>query len=82
MTENEHKLMVFMFAKQRTVITSLIEIMKSRGVLTDDDLMPFQALVLSQEQSSREILNSVIAQYTEYASLLGLRENLPRAKTS
>ena len=80
MTEKEHTLMVFMFTKQMTVITSLIEIMKSRQVLTDDDLIPFQKLVLTQEQASHEILNSVISQYTEYATTLGLQQSLPQPK--
>jgi|GEM_PF-5105001 len=80
MNENEHRLMVFMFAKQMTVITSLIEILKSRAVLSDDDLKPFQALVVSQEKSSHEILDSVIGQYTEFASLLGLRGSLPHVQ--
>jgi hypothetical protein len=78
MTENEHRLMVFMFTKQMVVITALIELLKSSGVLTDDDLVPFQSLVLSQEQANREILTSVVSQYKEFASSLGLEESLPR----
>jgi len=80
MTENEHKLMVFMFTKQMMVITTLIEVMRSRGVLTNDDLVPFQSLVQSQEDADPEILFSVASQYKEFAKVLGLQGNLPQPK--
>jgi transcription initiation factor TFIIIB Brf1 subunit/transcription initiation factor TFIIB len=80
MTENEHRLMVFMFTRQTMLFRSLVELLKSRGVLESDDVAAFESLVVAQETSSRETLVSVVDQYSRFARELGLQGSLPRAQ--
>lgn len=78
MTSKEHTLMVHMFARQAMLISSLIEILKSRNVLEPDDFEAFEALVRQMENENQEILYATINQYTIFAQGLGLGDDLPR----
>ena len=79
MTKDEHKLMVFMFTRQAMLIQSLIEVFKSRGVLAEDDIEAFEALIREQEISDRETFHSVVNQYSAFARELGIQGDLPHA---
>lgn len=67
MTQQEHTLMINMFAGQYHLIMTLFEILKSRGLATDDDLAPFSELVPSpiSTQKLREL-------YLQRAQSLGV----------
>jgi hypothetical protein len=77
MTHDEHRLMVFMFTKQVTIFRALLEALKARGVLEPDDLMAYESLVGSQKELTSDLFESVAEQYTEFAKLLGLGNQLP-----
>jgi hypothetical protein len=77
MTQDEHRLMVFMFTKQVTIFRALLEALKARGVLEPDDLMAYESLVRSQKELTSDLFESVAEQYTEFAKLLGLGNQLP-----
>jgi len=79
MTANEHKLMVFMFTRQTMLLNAFAELLKSREILQGDDVEAFEALVRAQENLDRAVLQSVSSQYTSWATLLGLANDLPRA---
>ena len=80
MTPNEHKLMVHIFARQTMLIKSIIEMLKSRDVLQDDDVDAFEALVRETEHQDLAIFHAVANQYTTYAEGLGLGGDLPKPK--
>jgi hypothetical protein len=81
MTSKEHTLIVHMFARQTILIKSILEMLKSRDVLEDDDVAAFEALVRETEHQDREILHATVNQYTKYAEGLGLGDDLPKPKT-
>jgi hypothetical protein len=72
MTDNEHRLMVMMFAKQTELLMAILELLRSRGLNDGDDFVAFQNLVREQEEQSRHVFLSTAQQYTEFARLLGL----------
>lgn len=77
MTPKEHSLMIFMFARQTMLIKSLVEMMKSRGVLEDDDWVAFDAFVRNQEVAQQSKVSDAVAkQYQEFAQALGVQTGL------
>jgi hypothetical protein len=76
MTENEHKLMVYMLAQQNIRLKALLEILESRGILEENDFDAFQHL--AKEQMGDDMMLATMNQYREYARLLGLQESLPK----
>jgi len=77
MKSDEHILMVHMFARQMMLFQSLLEILKSRGVLQRGDIEAFEALVREEEQEHLEIFHAVVNQYQAFARELGIQEGLP-----
>lgn len=78
MTRDEHTLIAHMFIRQTMLIKSLVEILKSRGLLERGDLEAFDALVRQTELSDKEIFHAVIDQYKSFARGLGLQGDLPQ----
>jgi hypothetical protein len=78
MTPKEHSLLIFMFALQLKHFNALIEILKSRGVLDEDDLKAFDALVWEQERGRPEggLVDAAKAQYDLFAKALGVQTGL------
>ena len=76
MTENEHKLMVFMLAQQNIRLKALLEMLESRGILEENDFDAFHHL--AQEQMGDDMMLATMTQYREYARLLGLQESMPK----
>jgi len=75
MTPTEHTLIVHMFARQTLVINALVEILKSRDILQDDDVNAFEALA---RQTDQDMDHAVVSQYSRYAKELGLEGDLPK----
>lgn len=75
MTPNEHRLIAFMFAQQTIRFKALLELLKSRGIVEADDFLAFEHL--AHEQMGDQMMEVVIRQYTEYATTLGLQDQLP-----
>lgn len=81
MNAQEHKLMVYMFARQTILIQALFELLKSRDVAQPDDVEAFESLVRSFVDPESDVFFSVASQYESLARVLGLRENLPPSET-
>jgi hypothetical protein len=76
MTEQEHKLVVFMLAQQQQRFMALVEALKSKGVLEADDVRAYEALLFAENVPSIRSFASIAAQYEQYAEALGLQVNL------
>lgn len=79
MSPNEHKLMVYMFAREAMLIQALFEVLRSRDLLEQGDVEAFESLVHSYEKIDNDMWASVAEQYQTFAKVLGLEGNLPRA---
>jgi hypothetical protein len=81
MTENEHKVVVFMLAQQQQRFKALVEAPKSKGLLERDDVHAYEELLFAEIKPSVQSFSEVAAQYEQYAESLGLEVNLKdRAK--
>jgi hypothetical protein len=76
MTPQEHKLVLFMLAQQTVRFKALLEALKSRGILENDDFLAFEHLAKSQEDQTHALFLATVEQYTEFAHLLGV-DTLP-----
>lgn len=74
-TPEEHKLILWMLAQQTVRFKALLELLRSRGVLENDDFAAFEHLAESQ---SDEILAAVAEQYIEFGESLGLQDSMPK----
>ena len=79
MTEKEHKLVVFMLAQQTLRFKALLEVLKSRGVLEEDDFVAYEHLAKEMEDQTHENFLTTIDQYTSFAQALGV-ESLPKPR--
>ncbi len=73
MTSDEHILLIIMLTKQLQLTKTLVELLRSRGVLDADDFQAFGALVRSDENMSAEMLKDTRNLYLKAAKGLGLR---------
>lgn len=80
MTRKEHTLMVHMFTRQTMLISSIVEVLKSRNFFEPDDIEAFEALVRQRENENQEIFHAVVNQYTVFAPGLGLGDDLPKSE--
>jgi hypothetical protein len=76
MTENEHRLVVFMFAQQATRFKALLELLRARGILEGDDLAAFEHVV--RAEMDEEIYVEMVAEYTKAAKDFGIQDSLPK----
>lgn len=76
MTENEHKLIVYMLAQQNIRLKALLEMLESRGILEENDFDAFHHL--AKEQMGDDMMLATMNLYREYAKLLGLQESMPK----
>ena len=66
-----------MFAQQTIRFKAILELLRSRGLLeNDDDFEAFEHLV--QDRMGDDLIGAVIEQYTAYAKDLGLQDSLPK----
>lgn len=77
MTENEHKLVVYMLAQQTIRLKALLEILESRGILEENDFDAYE--LLARQQMGDDMMLATLTQYREYAKLLGLQESMPKS---
>jgi hypothetical protein len=76
MTQQEHLFMLSLYAMQSTKYNLLVEILKTRGVLEDDDIQAFRAHVVSETQEHREWFREAWKAYQVTAASLGLTTGL------
>jgi hypothetical protein len=80
MTPQEHALVLSLFTKQNQFVKMLIDILKSRGILSGDDAYAFEFSQLSDAKSNAAIFDEAKRKYLELAKGLGIvtgLENLP-----
>jgi hypothetical protein len=80
MTPAEHRLLVEMFKQQRMVFVTLVETLKSQGIVQDGDLLAYDALVNENESHRDELEAQVEAEYQGFAKVLGVQTGLPDVK--
>jgi hypothetical protein len=69
MTNDEHTLMIMMFAKQAQQIKVLFEVLKSNDLIKDDDIAAFTDIV--QITSTRALSEETYDQYAFFCDKLG-----------
>jgi hypothetical protein len=80
MTPQEHRLMVFMLARQQMLIESQLQILRSRELLDEGDEQAFEALTKEAQEIDPSILRRVGEHYAIYAKVLRLEGDLPDGK--
>jgi hypothetical protein len=71
MTQQEHNLMVLMFARQACLIKVLVDILKSRNILDDSDVEAFSLFAHQDEAMELEMVRRVGQFYQEVATRTG-----------
>ena len=82
MTQDQHRLMVYMFTRQTIMIRTLIEILQRDNIVKGDDYAAFESLIVEQEQMNRSNFWVVLDQYQAFAKELGIDDQLPQPKSS
>ena len=72
MTQQEHILIVGLFAKQLQTIKTLVTLLESRGVLEGDDLNAFHAWTASDAKISDDLIDHAEKIYRAIAEPLGI----------
>jgi hypothetical protein len=75
MTPAEHRLLVEMFKQQTLAYAALVEVLKSRDILSDGDLEAADALVSSSSRLALE--QNVVEEYRGIAKIVGVQTDLP-----
>jgi hypothetical protein len=82
MTPKDHGLMIAVLARQLQLTKALLAIMQSRGLLDDDDLTAFLALVQSSQTGNERILKLADETYHQCAKVLQVRTGLEPPESS
>ena len=86
MTPKEHLFMLSMYAMESAKYNLLVEILKTRGILNDDDLQAFRAHVAEETQEHRKWFREAWKTYQATAANLDITTGLesflpPETKT-
>lgn len=79
MTDKEHALVLMMFTRQTMYIQMLLDMLKSNGIIQEDDIPAFDSAVLSDPDNAAAFLRA-ITQYRSFAKELDLE--LPKLPPS
>jgi hypothetical protein len=63
MTTQEHNLVVHMLAKQTQMLLAMIEALKAKGIMTDEEFREYEVLFLSQPGQSQNAMTQTRTQY-------------------
>ena len=80
MTTQEHELIVMMLAGQMMRFKAIIDILRSRELISGDDFEVFEKI--AYETTAEEMFRAVGEQYKEFALKLGLPDPLPNLEIS
>jgi hypothetical protein len=72
MTPEEHRLVIFVLARQYQQTKILIEILKSRGILESDDPTAFASAVCLDVPSNNALLRQAKEEYLQAAKDMGV----------
>jgi hypothetical protein len=67
LTAEEHALLLAFFTKQQQQIATILEILKSRGILTGDDAAAFRFAVATDAPANVALFREVTAAYVQFA---------------
>jgi hypothetical protein len=76
MTKAEHALMISMFVKHQMFIKMVLEVLKSRGIVSDDDLPAFEFRVNADAPGRAELFEYMTKLYVEVAERFGVETGL------
>ena len=76
MTKEEHKLMILLFAKQMQFLKTLLNMLKSRGLISDDDPRFFEYATALDAESNAALYADALAAYVKAAKGLGIETGL------
>jgi broad specificity phosphatase PhoE len=76
MTKQEHETMILMLARAYQTIGALANVLKSREIMTDDDLKAFQFAAWADDRQTLHYVSQARADYLKAAQLSGV-EGLP-----
>ena len=76
MTREEHLLILTMLARQRLLIKLLIDLLRSRDIILDDDLQAFEFALRQDAASNGDVVREVKAAYLAMAESVGLDTGL------
>lgn len=82
MTTTEHMLVVQMFTEQAKMLSTLVAILESRGILQKTDLDAYDHLQSADESRVDEIERGVAVMYQRFATFLDVTTGLPRVAES
>ncbi len=80
MTEKEHELIVMMLAGQSMRVKAILDILRSREIISGDDFQMFEQV--AYETTAEEMYLAVAEQYREFAVKLGLPDPIPNLEKS
>jgi len=72
MTLEEHEMFMLLFAKQEQTIGVLLEILKSRNLIENDDIAAFQSVVIGDVVKSQSVLRRMATAYLASARAAGV----------
>jgi hypothetical protein len=72
MTPQEHVLVLMMFTRQSQYIATVEEILKSKGIITADDLPAFDFAVRTDRDATALAFQGTVGQYRRFAEELGI----------
>ena len=75
-TSEEHQLMLLLFVKQQQSVQPLLEILRSRGILTADDDEAFASAHMQDKEIFAAILAKSTSTYQTLAESLGISVDL------
>jgi hypothetical protein len=76
MTKAEHALMISMFVKHQMFIKMVIEVLKSRGIVSGDDLPAFEFRVNADDDARAELFEAMTTLYVQVATRLGIETGI------
>jgi hypothetical protein len=71
MTDKEHALVMMMFTRQAMYIQMLLDMLKTNGIIQEDDIPAFDSVVTS-DPNSVDVFHRVRGQYSAFAKQLEL----------
>jgi hypothetical protein len=77
MTVDEHQMMRALFQHQTFVIKSLVEVLKSQGLVKEGDMAAYDALFCSNDIARSGLEQQVAFDYQEAAAIYGVTTGLP-----
>ena len=73
MTKQEHTLIISMFVKQQMFIQMLVDVLKSRGIVSEDDLPAYAFSVGADANAMQTLFDDMTSLYVQVAAKMGIQ---------